>query len=537
MNNFPDSVKNLFKRIKKRSGIGGDIVLLSKEVSKYFGYYYIGFWDKRKKSKKSTEQFNQYVSEAGSTFFEGRITDYGEYYIKPYIVPLDDGYFYLVTIKRKRESGQIPGTSDSVLLHENSFREMMTLKTGKAFKPYAGVLKGIDSALHIIENERYLTALHKIQQMKSGFYSEQDSSAYWQLLMTSYSFLDEIDTIRNLLDSNKAAKAPPLLKQSNSESHSLETRVKDALSEVYRVAQDREILMINESHYDWRHRYFVSLLLDSLYKIGYRYLALETLSYDRDLPVRGFPIVESGFYVREPFMAELIRKALRKGFSLIPYEDTSATDEGKFTSLMDKREYLQAKNLFEQFKKNKNGKWLVLAGYGHINKLKLTHAGGSSMAMYFKKMSHVDPFCIDQPRYCDLLTESTAVQKLSTGYYSLNANQIDDEILSKQCDLYIINSIKEQPYETGALHNPQYQQFEISLRNNVIREKVNQSVLMVFYTKELKSRNEKDCIPVYIKRVTGSKQTMLNIALPDDEYTVVVKDDMGNILESREINR
>ncbi|MFT3950046.1 MAG: hypothetical protein QM763_23975 [Agriterribacter sp.] len=293
--------------------------------------------------------------------------------------------------------------------------------------------------------------------------------------------------------------------------------------------------MINESHYDWRHRYFATLLLDSLYRLGYRFLALEALGYDSNLGLRGFPVIQTGFYTKEPYMGELIRNALRMGFTLVSYEDTTATYEGKFTSLMQKREYMQAHNLFQQFRKNPKGKWLVLAGYGHINKFQLTLRGDSSMAMYFKQMSGIDPFCIDQSRYCDLLTEPTTIQKLSTGYYSLNASQIADNVLSKQCDLYIINNLKEQPYEPESRYSSGYRQFEISLTSEKIERELGNCVVMIFYTSEI--TREDNCIPIYVRRLIDKKQTKFIAFLPDNDYTVIVKNETGDILENKDIRR
>lgn len=52
--------------------------------------------------------------------------------------------------------------------------------------------------------------------------------------------------------------------------------------------------------------------------------------YDSSCVELGYPQIKSGFYTQEPNMGNLLKKALKLGFKLIPYESTDDTDyDGK----------------------------------------------------------------------------------------------------------------------------------------------------------------------------------------------------------------
>jgi hypothetical protein len=130
----------------------------------------------------------------------------------------------------------------------------------------------------------------------------------------------------------------------------------DAIERVIEIAKTQKMLMINESHYDYRHRLFVTLLLDSLYQIGYRNLCIEDRSISPTNKL--LPSKSDGYYVAEPFMANLIRQAIKIGFSIHGF-DTSANS-------IQEREAGQGANLYKLYSKDPNDKWLVLAGWSHI---------------------------------------------------------------------------------------------------------------------------------------------------------------------------
>lgn len=159
----------------------------------------------------------------------------------------------------------------------------------------------------------------------------------------------------------------------------------DAIETISRMADSVRIVMINEAHHIPRHRILTTQLLESLYSKGFRYFCAETLDNsdglrDGNLNERKYPQIGTGFYTLEPLYGDLIRRALKTGYIVVPYEipNNSKGD----------REVVEAENIYEIFKKDPNAKVIVHCGYAHITP--------SWMAGEFKRISGIRPLTIDQ---------------------------------------------------------------------------------------------------------------------------------------------
>jgi len=185
----------------------------------------------------------------------------------------------------------------------------------------------------------------------------------------------------------------------------------DAVSYLFKRAEQEKIILINEAHNRPKHRAFVALLLDSLYQKGYRYLGLEMLfPADTLINSRGYPILSSGLYSQEPVAGELIRMALETGYEVFGYDanaqemeaarekwaekDESFAQLSDFEQEMNARDRVQANKIAEKMKGDKNGKYLILAGFGHIRE-NIT-GNWQPMAYQLKKHHEIDPFTVDQ---------------------------------------------------------------------------------------------------------------------------------------------
>ena len=151
-------------------------------------------------------------------------------------------------------------------------------------------------------------------------------------------------------------------------------------------ARQQRVLMFNEAHTQPRGRYLVGSLLPALRRLGFRYLALEALAAADTAGVRrrGFPVGASGFYVREPTLANLVREARGLGMQVVAYDAFGAD-----------REQNQARNLLAAtLGPDPAARVVVLAGHAHIDET----AGSpfKSMARWFRELSGLDPFTIDQ---------------------------------------------------------------------------------------------------------------------------------------------
>ncbi|MES2332445.1 MAG: hypothetical protein V4539_22755 [Bacteroidota bacterium] len=171
----------------------------------------------------------------------------------------------------------------------------------------------------------------------------------------------------------------------------------DAKQYILSKAKKVRVVMINEPHDKPQARAFTASLLEDMYLQGFHYLAMEMFNNY----IKGSIVkinARTGYFVNEPVAAELIRKALEIGYTLVPYEDTvqSHTD--------NQREYAQAQNIYNFLsKKDSSAKILVHAGYGHIKE----GATGDHipMAAYFKIISKIDPLTIDQTEMIENSTD------------------------------------------------------------------------------------------------------------------------------------
>lgn len=133
----------------------------------------------------------------------------------------------------------------------------------------------------------------------------------------------------------------------------------DAKEYILNRSKIEKIIIINEAHHNIRHRVFTTSLLQGLYDNGYRFFGLEALS-DTLINKRKFPIIESGYYTKEPQMSNLLKEAIKIGFTLFQYEVKDGSN-GK------NRETGQAENIAKLIKENPNSKFLIHCGWDHVN--------------------------------------------------------------------------------------------------------------------------------------------------------------------------
>jgi len=163
-----------------------------------------------------------------------------------------------------------------------------------------------------------------------------------------------------------------------------------AADTIARLAKDQRAVFFNEAHNAAITRTLTVEMLPRLKALGYTHFAAETLyETDKNLASRGYPNEDSGFYTQEPVYAEMVRTALKLGFTVVAYE--AASD-----AVGDAREREQARNLYNRvFKDNPDARVVVNAGYAHIVESG-KYLGGASMAQHFRKIAHIDPLTIEQ---------------------------------------------------------------------------------------------------------------------------------------------
>ena len=170
----------------------------------------------------------------------------------------------------------------------------------------------------------------------------------------------------------------------------------DAAEVITQLAADRRIVLINEAHHDAHTRQLTLALLPRLRALGFGYFAVEALSdKDDQLMQRGYPVRDSGTeYLHEPTYGDIVRTAIKLGFTLVPYDADTGTD----------REAGQANNLYRKvFAKDPHARLFVHAGYAHIDKAKGRLGNTAPMAMHLQQLTDIEPLSIDQTQFREQL--------------------------------------------------------------------------------------------------------------------------------------
>ena len=207
-----------------------------------------------------------------------------------------------------------------------------------------------------------------------------------------------------------------------------------ALPYLESIFKDHQVVIVSEGHHKPQHRLFTRMLLQSLYDQGFRYLGMETLMpnflpgpaflMDTALNNRGYALNTpmTGFYTREPQMANLVREAIAIGFELFAYERKAKGE----------RDLAQAKNIQKFMDQHPDEKVLIHCGWYHAIESDLPKRQKHNwMAYHLKQLTGIDPLTI----YQDALTE-----KVFHPSSPLINNDMDQPslFLNKQEEVYTI---------------------------------------------------------------------------------------------------
>lgn len=174
---------------------------------------------------------------------------------------------------------------------------------------------------------------------------------------------------------------------------------RDAIGYILAVADIRQIVMVNERHHASPDRLLTLALLEPLAKMGFRYLALETLAHEDPINERGYPVGKSGYYTNDVVFAEVVRYAIELGYEIVAYEETpdQKRQEADRATRQVNRDTWQARNIVSRIlDEDPDAKVLVHCGYAHLQEAK--HERWTPMAYVLRQLTGVDPLTIDQTR-------------------------------------------------------------------------------------------------------------------------------------------
>jgi hypothetical protein len=258
-----------------------------------------------------------------------------------------------------------------------------------------------------IAKNNYLAPLTKLKELETQYQERRDF-----LYNFSYinSYVGNYANAHAYYDKINSHKLTPDLKSSPIDAY----QPLNAKQVIGSIADKEQVIMINEEHDTPMHRAFTTELLPILYAKGFRYFAAETLSdFDEDLNARGYPtnvvlrrtekgltLHGTGFYSADPVYGDLIRTALKLGFKVVPYEsrDSQPCKPTLQEPMLcqNRREKGQAQNIYDRIlRQDPQAKIIVHVGRGHNAEIKGAD-GWIPMGVYFKDITKIDPFTINQ---------------------------------------------------------------------------------------------------------------------------------------------
>lgn len=187
-------------------------------------------------------------------------------------------------------------------------------------------------------------------------------------------------------------------------------KARPALAEIIDRAKRTRIVILDEDHLVPRDRLFGLEVARALRPLGYRVLAAEALTRDRDdalsrekmnkLTSDGYVRLSSGYYLNDPVFADFLRQAIAMGYRLVSYESAGFTDEKTPEARSSRREQEQAENILHRaLVADPLAKVLIYCGRHHAAKAEINDPKVSErlwMAMRLKQLTGIDALVIDQ---------------------------------------------------------------------------------------------------------------------------------------------
>lgn len=294
---------------------------------------------------------------------------------------------------------------------------------------------------------------------------------------------------------------------------------------VIEQSKNTQIIIINEAHHVPKHRTFTKSLLKELYDNGYRYLGLEAL-FDSTINKRKFPVIETGYYTKEPEFGNLISEALKIGFTLFKYE----ASEGKNGK---EREIEQAANIQKYMESNPKGKVLIHCGYAHAYENDYP-AWGKAMAGRLKENMKIDPLTIDQTKFLESLD-------IDNNHLFFWLNKAKEPIVLMDKNGQVFNRKNETTQTDIVIIHPQTDYInnrpDWLLKGKkryiipISKIQKHQPLLILAYRN---NEFENNGIPTDILEIIDNK-TPSELYLTNGVYTIVIKDANYNIINKYNI--
>jgi hypothetical protein len=183
-----------------------------------------------------------------------------------------------------------------------------------------------------------------------------------------------------------------------------------AIAEIVARAKQTRVTILDEDHLSPRGRAFALEVARALRPLGYRVLAAEALTRDKDDGISHAKMQQlskddhvrqsSGYYLNDPVFADFFRQAMQIGYRPVSYESAGFTDEKTEEARSDRREQEQAENIVRRaLAPDPSAKVLIYGGRHHAAKAPINDPKVKErlwMAERLKRLTGIDPLVIDQ---------------------------------------------------------------------------------------------------------------------------------------------
>ena len=350
----------------------------------------------------------------------------------------------------------------------------------------------------------------------------------YQIGASEYSFVGNYKKTRETWDKNGVG-IPKITKEDSL--YFIGFTPVNAREYIIEHSKNEQIIIINEAHTFPNHRIFTHSLLQELYENGYRYLGLEALVETQDTLIneRKYPIIESGYYTKEPEFGNFIYTALKIGFTLFGY-DYGYERGGK------EREIAQARNIANFMEQNPHGKVLIHCGHAHVIEGALNNpTWEKAMAERLKEYTQINPFTIDQTQFAE-----KSERKYNHPYIAMvnkefpvvlideNGNLFNGKKGNDQVDIRIIHP------ETQYVNNRPNWLLSVGTKKeyHIENSKITQYPLLVLVYRE--NEFENNGVPADIIEVFENEKNP-SLILDKGNYDIIMKDLNYSIINRFEI--
>lgn len=218
------------------------------------------------------------------------------------------------------------------------------------------------------------------------------------------------------------------------------------LDSIFNEAFTKQVIIINEAHYNPIHRFFLLKHLEKFKKNCFNIFFLEDYNENHCTETISVPSKYSGFYIQDPMYSNLIRYLLRKRFIIKGYDVTGGVNGLK-------REKEQAFKIINFLSKNPSTKIVVFCGYAHNDKSKV-----NKMMAYWLSDAGLSTYSIDQSTIESLNQDSIK--------FLLPSNEILDSIQSnlgykKIVDAFIVYPRNGHPLANAKKNSTLYESYSI----------------------------------------------------------------------------